>query len=224
MGHYLLGDVTSAIGSEERAVQISADPYYRQFPTLFIGMGHLFNGDAEKAMEYLKEVEDFSKKFGVEALETAAKAFMGAVLLTKGELKRGLKIAEDARKKFLERERKWAVAFAEVMLGQFYLQVATRRSGPNLPLKLKNIPLLMAKFPLAANKSKQHFLECIRISEEMGAMAIAAESYLGLGILHKFKGRKDQARKAISKAIQLYEKCETKVYVERAEETLKSLG
>jgi len=212
LGHYLLGDVTSGLESEARAVQISADPYYRQFPTLFLGIGHLFNGDTEKALEYVNEVEDFSKEFGVEALATAAKGIMGAVILAKGELKKGLNMAENARKKFLEKERMWSVAFAEGMLGQFYLQVATRSSGPNLPLKLKNIPLLMAKFPLAANKSKQHFLECIRISEEMGAMALAAESYLGLGILHNFKGRKDQAREAISKAIQLYEKCGTKVY------------
>lgn len=224
LGHYLLGDVTSGLESEARAVQISADPYYRQFPTLFLGIGHLFNGDTEKALEYVNEVEDFSKEFGVEALATAAKGIMGAVILAKGELKKGLNMAENARKKFLEKERMWSVAFAEGMLGQFYLQVATRSSGLNLPLKLKNIPLLMAKFPLAANKSKQHFLECIRISEEMGAMALAAESYLGLGILHNFKGRKDQAREAISKAIQLYEKCGTKVYVDRAEEALSSLG
>ena len=224
LGHYLLGDVTSGLESEARAVQISADPYYRQFPTLFIAIGHLLNGDPEKAMGYVNEVKNFSKEFGVEGLETAAKGIMGAVLLEKGALNKGLNMAQNARKRFLEKERKWAVAFAEGLLGQFYLQVAARGSGQNPHMKLRNIPLLMGKLPLAAKKSKRHFQECIRISEEIGANALAAEACLGLGILHKSKNRKDQARKTISKAIQLFEECENRVHAERAEEALSSLG
>jgi class 3 adenylate cyclase/tetratricopeptide (TPR) repeat protein len=223
LGHYLSGDLTSGIESEERAVQISADPYYRQFPTLFIGIGHFLNGDFERARTAFEEVAAFSEQSGVEVIGTPARTLLGAVLLSTGELKRGLKMIEEGRKRFEERGRKWCVGLTEVLLGQFYLQVATRGGETNLPLMLKNLPFLAAKLPFASNKAKRYFLNCIEICEEIGAQSLAGEAYMSLALWHKSKGTKGEAKKSFSEAIRRFEKGELKGPLQHAKDAMASL-
>jgi class 3 adenylate cyclase/tetratricopeptide (TPR) repeat protein len=223
LGHYISGDLMSGIESEERAVQVSADPYYRQFPTLFIGIGHFLNGDFERARTAFEAVAAFSEEFGVEVIGTPARTLLGAVLLSTGGLKRGLKMIEEGRKRFEERGRKWCVGLTEVLLGQFYLQVTTRGGETNLPLMLKNLPLLVAKLPFAARKAKQHFLNCIEISEEIGAQSLAGEAYMSLGLWHKSKGTKDEAKKSFSEAIRRFEKGDLKGPLQHAKDAMASL-
>jgi class 3 adenylate cyclase/tetratricopeptide (TPR) repeat protein len=223
LGHYISGDLKSGIESEERAVQVSADPYYRQFPTLFIGIGHFRNGDFERARIAFEEVATFSNKCGVEELETPARTLLGGVLLSTGELRQGLKIIEDGHRQFEERGQKWSVGLTELILGQFYLQVATRGGETHLPLMLKALPFLAAKLPFAANKAKQHFLKCIEISEDIGAQSLAGEAYMGLGLWCKSKGTKEEAKKSFSEAIRRFEKGELKGLLQQAKEAMASL-
>jgi tetratricopeptide (TPR) repeat protein len=220
LGHYLSGDLKSGVESEERAVQISADPYYRQFPTLFIGIGSFLNGEFEKARTALEEVATFSEESGVEEIGVPARTILGAVFLSTGDLKHGLKVIEEGRRRFEERGRRWCVGLTELLLGQLYLRVATRAGETNLPLMLKNLPFLIAKLPFAANEAKRHFLNCVEISEAIGAQALAGEAYLSMGLLHKSKGRKDEARECLSEAIHRFEKCELKGPLQQAREAL----
>jgi class 3 adenylate cyclase/tetratricopeptide (TPR) repeat protein len=223
LGHFLSGDLISGIECEERAVQISADPYYRQFPTLFIGIGCFLKGEFEKARISLEEVAAFSEERGVEELGTPARTLLGGVLLSTGELSRGVKVIEEGRRRFQERGRKWCVALTEVILGQFYMQVSTRGRETNLPMMVKNVPFLVANYPFAAKNAKRHFLKCIEISEEIGAKALAGEAYLHLGLWHKSKGRKEEARGCFSEAIQRFEKGELEAYLQQAREAITSL-
>ena len=223
LGHFLSGDIKSGIENEERAVQVSADPYYRQFPTLFIGMGRFLNGEFEQASTALEEVAVVSEKCGVEEMGTPARTLLGAVLLAKGELKRGLKSIEEGRTRFEERGRKWCVGLTEVILGQFYLQISTRTGETKLPLMLRNLPFLVAKLPFAANEAKQHFLNCIEIAEEIGAQSLAGEAYFSLGLWHKSKGIKSEAAKCFEEAIRRFEKGVLKGSLMQAREALASL-
>ena len=47
--------------------------------------------------------------------------------------------------------------------------------------------------------------------------------YETLGLLYKDRKRTDQARQCISKAIQIFEECEAKMYLKQAKELLASL-
>ncbi len=57
----------------------------------------------------------------------------------------------------------------------------------------------------------------------MGAKGWVGRASLDLGHLHKIKGRKEQARKYITDAIQLFEECEADVFLKQAKEALASL-
>jgi tetratricopeptide (TPR) repeat protein len=88
----------------------------------------------------------------------------------------------------------------------------------------KNIGFLVKNVPFASKKAEDHFNKAIEVAKGIGANGILGQAYLDLGILHKTKGRIDQARKCISNAIALFEKCEARIFLEQAKEALASLG
>ena len=82
----------------------------------------------------------------------------------------------------------------------------------------------MKNVPFASKKAEVHFRKVIKVAGEMRAKAILGGVYLNLGLLHRAKKRKDQARECFSEAIQLFEQCEAEVYLKQAKEALASLG
>ncbi len=81
----------------------------------------------------------------------------------------------------------------------------------------------MKNVPFASQKAEAHFNKAIEVAKEIGAKGIKGEAYLDLGLLHKAKGRTDQAMKCISDSIQIFEECEAEVYLKKANEALESL-
>jgi hypothetical protein len=49
------------------------------------------------------------------------------------------------------------------------------------------------------------------------------QTYLDLGLLYKIKGKKDQAKKCLSEATELLERCEAEVFLRQAKDALASL-
>jgi len=64
----------------------------------------------------------------------------------------------------------------------------------------------------AGKKAEEHFNKTIELAKEIGAKGLLGGTYLDLGLLYKTKKRVDQARQCISKAIQIFEEGEAKVY------------
>jgi predicted ATPase/class 3 adenylate cyclase len=224
LGHFAMRDLERTIESHKRAIQVSADPYYRQFPLLFLGMGFLLTGRFSEARKAFEEVVAFSVEWGVEMLETAAKALLGACFLTSGEFEKGFKLVQESRKRFEEAERKWCIALADRILGQFYLQVVTSGKDSNFSLAFKNIRFLAVRLPFAAKRAEEHFVQCHRRSEEMGANLLAGEAYVGLAQLYTSKGKKEKAVKCISAAIQRLEECGSEGPLKEAREMLASIS
>jgi tetratricopeptide (TPR) repeat protein len=81
---------------------------------------------------------------------------------------------------------------------------------------LKNVPF-------AAKKAENHFQKAIELAKEISAKGLLGQATLELGLLHKIKGRTDEARKCISDAVHLFEECEADVFLKQAKEALASL-
>ena len=78
--------------------------------------------------------------------------------------------------------------------------------------------------PFASQKAEAHFNKAIEVAKEIEAEGIQCLAYLDLGLLHKARGRNDQAREYVSEAIRLFEEGEAEVYLEEAKKVLASLG
>ena len=61
------------------------------------------------------------------------------------------------------------------------------------------------------------------MAKETGTIGFLGLSYLNLGLLHRAKKRKEQAKKSIAEAVRLFEQCEADVYLKQANEVLESL-
>jgi tetratricopeptide (TPR) repeat protein len=83
--HILDGNRSEAIECLERALQISADPFYSQFVKMFLGNVYTAAGQISKAESLLNEVASYCREFGCELfeeliqphLETVRKSKMG---------------------------------------------------------------------------------------------------------------------------------------------------
>jgi hypothetical protein len=110
------------------------------------------------------------------------------------------------------------------MLGNFYSTLAQRTGPKSVSLLAKNIGFLIKNVPLASKKAQTHFNEVITVAKKIGANSVLGQAHLDIGLMYKKKGRTDMAQENISKAVQLFEKCEAETYLTQAKEALVSLG
>jgi tetratricopeptide (TPR) repeat protein len=223
-GHFIGGDFSSAIESFQRAIQISADPYFSQLPRIGLIYAYVASGQSEEADEHLQELLTYTEKLGIDLLGTPAHALQGLVMIAKGRLGKGINKFQEAQQVWLKKERKCLYAASEYMLANIYLRIGRGDRNVRLPMIIKNIGFLLRNLPFARRKAEKHFINSINIAKAIGAKSTLGKSYLDLGLLYKERGKKDLARDCISKAIQVFEQCEIETYLSQAKEALASLG
>ena len=223
VSHLVAGDFPKAIESFRTAIALSEAPYFSQFYRLFLGMSYVSCGQIEAAENTLEDVMRTDFNFGDEIIGTAADLLLGIISIAKGELSRGVRIVEDQISLFFENGSRYRYAVAKYMLGKVYLQIIQRAGPMSFSTVTRNIGFLMKNVPVAGKKGEHHFNKAIEVAKEIGAKGILSQAYLDLGLLHKAKGRIDQARECISEAIRVFEQCEAEVYLKQAKEALASL-
>jgi tetratricopeptide (TPR) repeat protein len=186
-------------------------------------MSLLQNGQVQEAEDTLQEVLTFSQKLGMNAFGRVAYGYLGVVSIIRGRLSQGLKMLEEINRFCIENDANGYQAMFEFTLGKVYLQMV-EGPAPNLPTMLKNIGFLIRNVPFAAKKAEAHFNTAIEIAKEIKADGLLGQAYLDLGLLHKTKKKTNQARECISKAMEIFERYETEVYLKQAKEALEKLG
>ena len=164
-----------------------------------------------------------AEEHGVELLETPAEAFHGAALVSTGDLDRGLKFVERARKTFRETNTPYGIVSCHLFYGRLYLKMVEGSGQKSLRFLAKNIRSILKHVPGAYKKGQIHFGEAIDMALQMGAKGLLGRSYLGLGLLHRAKGREKEARECISKSIETFEEIEADMFLKQARGALASL-
>jgi tetratricopeptide (TPR) repeat protein len=223
-GYIAKGDFESGIESFKQAFEVSVDPFLRQWASVMLGMCYLETLQAQEAEKALMEVVSFDEKFGSKEVGTPGRSFLGAILVLKGHLARGLEMMEEAKGSWIKIERKFLIAYSDYNFGKIYTQLAGGGRNVTFSFVAKNIGFLIKNIPFAAKKAEDYFQSAIEQWTEMGAKGWVGRASLDLGHLHKIKGRKEQARKYITDAIQLFEECEADVFLKQAKEALASLN
>jgi tetratricopeptide (TPR) repeat protein len=196
----LTGDMNSYQKSCEKAIGVALDPWYSEFPKINLGYALLFGGQFQEAEDVLQWVLNFCEERAI------------------GELR----MLEERQQNLIRNQRRAVYALSESVLGKVYSQIATGPI-PAFSIMAKNIGFLVKNVPFAGKKAEEHFNKAIELAKEIGAKSVLGTTYLDLGLLYKARKRSDQARQCISKAIQIFEECEAKVYLKQAKELLASL-
>jgi len=222
-GHQLNGNFSSVIEYCKRAVEVSADPSYTQVAKGFLGGAYVMNGQFQEARDVLQQVIIYSEKIGFEFAVTISKIFLGVVSIAEGRMDQGLKMIEEAQRLCLENGGKTFYAMSEYVVGNIYLQMVEKAAPVKLTTVIKNIGFLVKNVPFADRKAETHFNKAIDVCREIGAKGFMGQSYLSLGLLHRAKRRKAQARECISTAVELFEQCENEYLLRQAQEALESV-
>ena len=218
------GNIQLAIQSGQMGAKVALDRFYKYFSGLYGAVGYVLAGQLPEAQKVLEEVSAYSHEYGCEAFEVWSNIFLGAIYVSQGHMSRGLTMIEKERDRSEESGVKYYIITAEFILGRIYKQIA-EGAGPVSPaIVAKNIGFLLKNVPFAAKKAENHFQKAIKLAKEIGAKGILGQVTLELGLLHKIKGRTDEARKCISDAVRLFEECEADVFLKQAKEALAALG
>jgi tetratricopeptide (TPR) repeat protein len=203
---------------------IALDPCYLYIGKTYLAMGYILDNQIQKAEEPLRQVIEFSKNcdYGFTGLQ--AQVMCGIVNIAKGNMGSGFKMLAEAREKFAAIDKLPYVASTEHIMGKVFLQMVEKAEPVSTLTMVKNIGFLLRNVPFADKKAESHFNRAIQVAENIGAKSFLGPALLDLGLLHKAKKRKDQARESISKAIEVFEACEAELYLKQAKEALASLG
>ncbi len=200
LSHTAAGDLTAVLERAKTAIAVSVDPFYSIGGRLLLALCYVGGNRMHEAEDLVRQILDFSDKFGCGVWGTPALVILGVIEIAKGQMKEGLKTIEGAQQLILKSGDKWWLIQSEQILGKIYLQMFERE------------------------KAESHFDKALEISKEIGARGYEGETYFDLGLLHRAKGRVDQARECISRAIEIFEQCEAEVFLKQAREALASLG
>jgi class 3 adenylate cyclase/tetratricopeptide (TPR) repeat protein len=222
--YHLDGDYTSAIESYLEGIEISKDPWYSHHAKMFLCFSCVANKQFAEADEHLKDVLAFSDKLGHSTITGPSRLFLGAAMVSKGHFSQGMTLLGDVKQSFVEKGAKYRCAATENLFGNIYKTMAERSSPLKLSAIIRNMGFMVKNAPVAKKKAESHFNKAIELSKEFGYKGMLGKSYFDLGVLYRSKNKTDEARKCFSEAIEVFERCESEVFLKQAEEALESLG
>jgi tetratricopeptide (TPR) repeat protein len=230
MGYAVLGtayqdpsDITLSIEAYEKAIQVGVEPFYVEYIRMNLAAVYIMNGQIEEAENAINRVVAFSQVSGAWGPGKPAQAFLGAVLMAKGQMGLGLKILKEGKQELLTSGNMINYLQCEYILAKIFMQIAEGAEPIDLSKIIKNIGFIAKNVPFASKKAEGHLKKVIEVAEEIGARALMGSAYLDLGLLYKIKKSKDLAHKYISEAVRIFEQCEAEGYLKQANEELESL-
>jgi tetratricopeptide (TPR) repeat protein len=222
-GYFLAGEYENARQTLEKALELAE----RLDMKSDIGLAHSHLGQValktdptQAAYHFEQSIASFQK---TKSDPTLIEFLRGILMLTRGNLRQGVKIAEDLSEVFLENGSVWHYVTTQYMLGNIYLQIVLGEGPKTLTFLAKNIVFLIKSFPRAGEKAEYHLNKAIETAKEIGAKLILGQAYYDLGLLHKAKKRGEKAKECISEAIEVFKQCKAEEYRKQANEALESL-
>ncbi|MFW6052706.1 MAG: adenylate/guanylate cyclase domain-containing protein, partial [Desulfosalsimonas sp.] len=202
--YFAEGNMTRALSSYQKAVDIAQDPFYTIWPKLYMGSCYFLMQEPAKSEEILREVRDYADRFGCEIFGPTILPLLGVLSIKKGKMSQGLKIIEETRSSCIQKNWGFGTAFSEFVLGNLYFQMAYGEKPGNLSL-LRNIGFLAKNVPFAQKKAEHFLKKAIESANRCGAKGIQGISYMGLGNLYKVQKKYNPAKEYITRAIHVFE-------------------
>jgi tetratricopeptide (TPR) repeat protein len=222
-GYFLAGEYEKASQTLKEGLQLAE----RSAMKWSIGLAHSLLGQlamktdpTQAAHHFEQSIANFQKtKVDPDFIEF----LRSIVMLTRGNLRQGVKIAEDLTEVFYEKGSFWDYVTVEYLLGNIYLQIVLGAGPKTFTFLAKNIAFLIKSFPRASEKAEYHLNKTTETAKEIGAKLILGQAYYDLGLLYKAKKRSEKAKECISEAIGVFKQCKAEEYLKQANEALESL-
>src|SRR5262249_8797225 len=178
------GDLPRALPLLERAMAICQDG---DFPLWFprmaaaLGVAHALSGRIAEAVPLL--TQSMEQATAMERGNSRRLGrFLGEAQLLAGRLEEAHALAERVLRHAREHQERGNEAYALRLLGQ----IAVQRDPPE------------------RHQAEAHYRQALALAEELGMRPLQAHCHCGLGTLYATMDRREQARAALSTAIEMY--------------------
>jgi class 3 adenylate cyclase/tetratricopeptide (TPR) repeat protein len=195
-GYQSAGDFAQATEWSKKAIELSNDPLFSVWPKLVQANNYLFVEKYQEADDILREIIPFCQNLGMDYVTVWAQALYGAVLVTQGQLSRGLKMITEGVRVFNRNGRFLSLYWVEFALAEIYFQMATRSRRLGFWPIVKNLGFILTEVPFARRKAEAYLNKIIQVGQEIGARGfMPSHAAHHLDILHQLKGPKKLAGK-----------------------------
>jgi class 3 adenylate cyclase/tetratricopeptide (TPR) repeat protein len=145
----------------------------------------------------------------------------GAALVSTGYISGGLRKLDEASRRLSDQGFFVASCACQLILGEIYLRIALLEDLPPLSVLLRNAPFLIRTFPFASRRARAHLEQAAAEFRSLEAPSFVAWCLYDLGVLHRGKGRPDEARRCFAEAQSIAREVGADVLEARAAEALK---
>lgn len=215
------GDFHAAVECGNKAIsEIAFEPLSYVSTKVMLGYAHVANGQYREAEDVCQEIMKFNERYGYEKIGTVAHGFHSIVLISKGDIRKGIKMIEALMQTCLENDSQYRYVQCHYQLGQVYMKMVRGGGKTNWLIMLKNFWYLIRTIPFAARRAESHLNKAAEVARAIGAKGVLGQAYLDLGKLRKRLGKPDEAKKFITDAISLFETCGADSFLRQAREFL----
>ena len=204
-GLYVAGDLTKAISAYRKAIAVARDPFYTQWPKLYLGICCVLTGRFDEGADALSDVSAYIAEYGCEVFNGAALTVRGLALIGKGEMARGLDLIQEGQSYCRTTDSIWGLAMSELVLGNLYFQLAYGEKTSGFSFLVNNFGFLAKNMPFASRKSETHFCNAIEHATQCGGRGLLGQAHLGLGQLYDAQKKKSEAMRHLSEAVRIFD-------------------
>ena len=167
-----------------------------------MGAAYTLGGRIADAVPLLTQAMEQTMAMEMGGYQVLCSLSMGETPVPAGRLEEAHALAERALALAREHQERSNQAYALRLLGE----IAIHRDPPEVA------------------QAEEHFQQALALAEELGMRPLLAHCHLGLGTLYLEVGRREQARIALSTAIELYRAMEMTFWLPQAEAALARVG
>jgi tetratricopeptide (TPR) repeat protein len=218
----------------------AGNPYSLAHATSFDGLVHLLKGDLPQAIRPLERFIELCRTWTISMFYPAAAARLGYAYILDGRLEEGLPLLEEAVEQGEVRR-----TFEHVFMLAWLAEASLLSGRPERSLELAQRALQIAEEgkqrgklahvlyvfgeiyaqhgPWRAVEAEKAYRNGLDLAEELGMRPLQAHCHLGLGSLLGRGERLEEARAALTSAIELYRSMEMQLWLPRAEAELQAI-
>ena len=181
------------------------------------------SGRVEEALPLLQSFHDTLSERGFLVALVTLDLFLGPTLVVSGDMGRGVRVALQCR----ERNVKWGssigVAFANLVLGEIYTQIACGEEKPPLAVMRHNFWFLLRTLPRATKLARKYLEPALIYFRRIDAPSSIARTLYDLALIDLKQRRKEVAREKLAEALGLAKSVEADARADKVEAALLAI-